>query len=108
GSFCLGPPFLVSRQHAPLHMQRHTALDKAQKRTAATDLDIVGMRAQTKQPQRTSGIGKRRQINHSAIAILAARRSALCLFQGISPFSTMSSSVCQSRSVSMDRQKPPY
>ena len=47
--------------------------------------------------------GKR---DHPCTTASPLPRARICRFQGMLPFSTMSSSACQSRNVSIERQKP--
>src|SRR5262249_34843420 len=104
-----GPCFLVpvaaatAAQDTPLDIDANAALHHAEERRAGSYFNVVRMCTQTQDGQWPAGIDQL-QCPHRATPPL----NFDCGRQGISPRSTISSSTCRSRSVSMARQNPSY
>ena len=95
-------PAADSTHHS--HVEPHAGCLPLQDGAAGADLDVVGVRAQAQHGQALAGLGQPQAL-HSA-ASTGLLDSFGC--QGMSPRSTMSSSICLSLSVSMARKKPSW
>src|SRR5208282_4355581 len=54
----------VGAEHHPPDLEIRRFLDQAQDRAAAADLDVVGMGAETEEPQRTWAVGRKSETQH--------------------------------------------
>ena len=88
-----------------MNIERDPSFDPTKKCPTNANLDVVGVGAKAKNLEWRSWFRQGQRL-HPAYSAAARQASVSRRFQGIRPCSTISSSVCRSRSVSMDRQKP--
>src|SRR5690606_38663434 len=97
----LGRPLGARGEHDPVEPGVREALDEAQDRAAAPDLDVVAVGPEAQDVQRVVGrLGQPQRAHHAAPA--RARQTA----QGGSPRLWRSSRTCRSLNVSMGTKNP--
>ena len=104
GGLRLGGALAGGAQDAPVDIQADASIDPAEDGGAGADLDIVGVCAETEHGEPFAGSGEPQSV-HAACPPSGVLPRPAPRRQGVLPCSIRSSSVCRSRSVSIERQK---